>query len=489
MQQLESKPSTGKSELVKDWQKGYESQPKEYEYWIEDIEGEIPPNLEGTLFRNGPGLLDVNGSPYRHPFDGDGMVCAFSFKDGRCHFRNKFVKTKAYLEEQKAGKILYRGFGTQKPGGWLANIFDLNFKNAANTNVIYWGNHLLTMWEGGLPYGLNPTNLETIGLDNYDGILANGQPFSAHPRIIKSQDTNDKIMVGFGVKNGLSSTITIWEIDQKGKLLQSYEHNIPGFAFLHDCVVTPNYCIFFQNPFEFKSLPFLLGLTSGDLALKFRSDLPTKIIVIERHGDHKMHILETDPFFVFHHANAWEQDGEIYVESVCYDSFPELEPGKNFLEIDNILFPKGELWRFTLNLEQKKVAYKLVESRAVEFPIINSNYTGLPYRYLYVNTTENSEGGGPLQAIMKIDWETGAKQISSFAPRGFVSEPTFIPDPNGQNEDEGWLLTFVYDASEHRSFLAILSAKDLTQPPLAKLHLKHHIPHGFHGNWTSQYFL
>lgn len=49
-----------------DWKKGYESQLKETDYWIENIEGEIPPELNGTLFRNGPGLSDVNGQAIAH---------------------------------------------------------------------------------------------------------------------------------------------------------------------------------------------------------------------------------------------------------------------------------------------------------------------------------------------------------------------------------------------------------------------------------------
>lgn len=94
---------------LKDWQKGYESQPNEYDYWIDDLEGEIPEGLSGTLFRNGPGLLDVNGQRLHHPFDGDGMIARIAFADGRAHFRNRFVRTKGYVEEQQAGRILYRG--------------------------------------------------------------------------------------------------------------------------------------------------------------------------------------------------------------------------------------------------------------------------------------------------------------------------------------------------------------------------------------------
>ena len=102
----------------REWQKGYDSQPNEYAYWIDDIDGEIPLELRGTLFRNGPGLLEIHGTPVQHPFDGDGMICAIAFDQGRAYFQNRFVRTEAFVKEQTAGKMLYRGvFGTQKPGG------------------------------------------------------------------------------------------------------------------------------------------------------------------------------------------------------------------------------------------------------------------------------------------------------------------------------------------------------------------------------------
>ncbi len=49
---------TEKSFPVKDGARGFESQPNEYSYWIDEIEGVIPRNLQGTLFRNGAGLFD-----------------------------------------------------------------------------------------------------------------------------------------------------------------------------------------------------------------------------------------------------------------------------------------------------------------------------------------------------------------------------------------------------------------------------------------------
>src|SRR4028118_794772 len=169
-----------------DWQRGYESQPNEFDYWIDDIEGEIPAGLQGTFFRNGPGLLEVNGQRIHHPFDGDGMICAIAISEGRAHFRNRFVHTEGYLAEQKAGKILHRGvFGTQKPGGWLANIFDVKLKSIANTNIIYWGEKLVALWEAAAPYRLDPRTLETLGLDTLDGIFQPGAGSASPPRNAK----------------------------------------------------------------------------------------------------------------------------------------------------------------------------------------------------------------------------------------------------------------------------------------------------------------
>jgi all-trans-8'-apo-beta-carotenal 15,15'-oxygenase len=65
------------------------------------------------------------------------------------------VRTTGFVSERKANKILYRGaFGTQKKGGALANIFDTNIKNVANTNALFWANRLFALWEGGLPHRL-----------------------------------------------------------------------------------------------------------------------------------------------------------------------------------------------------------------------------------------------------------------------------------------------------------------------------------------------
>ena len=475
-----------KSYTLKDWQGGYESLTEEYDYWIDDIEGEIPPELAGTLFRNGAGLLDINKERLHHPFDGDGMISRITFTNGRAHFRNRFVQTAGYLAEQKAGKILYRGvFGTQKPGGWLANIFDLKIKNIANTNVIYWGKKLLALWEAAEPYSLNPQTLETLGNEYFNGVLSKGEAFSAHPRI----DPNGTL-VNFAIKPGLSTTITIFELNTNGEITSKQNHSVPGFCFIHDFVITENYCIFFQNPVNFNPIPFALGISSAAQCIKFQKNQPTRIIIIPRKTQSEnVKVLETQAGFIFHHVNAFEVGNEIIIDSICYESLTEVEPNSDYRKTDFDTNSPPQLWRFNLNLSENKVQNQLIDPRPTEFPTIHPNYVGKSYRYLYSAAAHQSTVNAPLQAIFKVDLESGRKQLWSAAPRGFIGEPIFIPRPNSQTEDDGWLIALVYDAEHHRSDVVILDAQNLQKGAIAKLHLKHHIPYGLHGSFTQETFI
>jgi all-trans-8'-apo-beta-carotenal 15,15'-oxygenase len=474
-----------------DWQKGYRSLKQELSYPIDDIEGQIPLELEGTLFRNGPGLLDIGGHPIQHPFDGDGMVCAIAFSEGRAFFRNRFVRTEGYVAEQQAQKPMFRGvFGTQKPGGWLANIFDLKFKNIANTNVIFWGGKLLALWEAAEPHRLDPQTLETLGIDYLGGTLKPGDAFSAHPRVDPAcaLDNGAPCLVNFSIKPGLSTTITIYELDATGALVRKHSHSVPGFAFIHDFAITPNYCIFFQNPVSFNPLPVALGLKGAGECISLRQNQPTQIIVIPRHGTEPMRTLAVEAGFVFHHANAFEQDGMLYIDSISYADFPTVPKNESYLEVKFAALPPGQLWRFRLDLTKETVERELIEPRCCEFPALHPDHMGRPYRYMYIGAAHEPMGNAPLQAILKLDLETGARQLWSAAPRGFVGEPVFVPRPGSLQEDEGWVLVMVFNAERDRSELVILDARDLTRKPLATLRLKNHVPYGLHGSFTPGQF-
>lgn len=124
-------------------------------------------------------------------------------------------------------------------------------------------------------------------------------------------------------------------------------------------------------------------------------------------------------------------------------------------------------------------------SRCCEFPVVHPQQVGRPYRYVYMGAAHHSTGNAPLQAILKVDLESGTETLRSFAPHGFAGEPIFVPRPGGVAEDDGWLLCLIYKADLHRSELVILDAQDITAPAIATLKLKHHIPYPLHGSWAQ----
>ena len=54
----------------------------------------------------------------------------------------------------------------------------------------------------------------------------------------------------------------------------------------------------------------------------------------------------------------------------------------------------------------------------------------------------------------------------------------------GTREDEGWLMTYIYDAPSDRSELAIVDAS--TMRTAATIALPQRVPFGFHGNWVAE---
>src|SRR5437870_8621620 len=152
-----------RSMLVQDraatgWRLGFQTLETEIFEEVElRVEGRLPAELGGTLYRIGPSRHDVYGERYRHWFDGDGMVHALRLGGGQAHYRNRFVATKKKADEDAAGARLYSAFGTPATGRGLTRMRrSAPPKSAANTNVVFHHGKLLALWEGGRPWRLDP---------------------------------------------------------------------------------------------------------------------------------------------------------------------------------------------------------------------------------------------------------------------------------------------------------------------------------------------
>jgi all-trans-8'-apo-beta-carotenal 15,15'-oxygenase len=476
---------------------------------LQASKGTIPAELKGTLYRNGPGRLERGGQWVHHPFDGDGMITALRFEAGGVSLSNRFVRTEGWLAEEKAGKPLYRGvFGTQKPGGLLANAFDLRLKNIANTHVVKLGDQLLALWEASSPHALDPDSLETKGISLLDGVLKPGEAFSAHPRFDPGHHGEER-MVTFGVRSGPRSTIRLMEFatsgPRAGQLLSERSDSFGGFAFLHDFAITPNWAVFLQNAIAFNPLPFVLGQKGAAQCLASKPGGQAQFWLIPRDGGayagQPPRIVPAPEGFVFHHLNAWELNeagpdgfgGEVegpalVVESIFYADFPSIGPDTDFRTIDFDLIPEGLLERCTIDLNSGTLRTERLSERCCEFAMVNPRREGLFSRYGWMAVAERETGNDPLQAIKKLDLISGERKVWSAAPRGFVSEPVMVPRPipvGGAEpaEDDGWVLCMVWNGARCGSDLVILDAASLEELAVVELPLA--IPYGLHGSFVE----
>lgn len=469
---------------------GYETLFDESSYWIDSrkVVGEIPAGLEGTLFLNCPGRNKIGDQQFGHWFDGDGMISAVTVRGGRVHYKNRYVRTPKFVNETAAQKILYRGVGTQIPGGFLKNMFRAP-GNAANTSVILHAGKLLALWEGGKPWELDPTTLETVGEYTYEGGLSASQPFSAHPRV----DPRTGELYNFGVFGVPKPKLHFYKIDASGTMVANKSQYVGDYSMCHDFAITEKYAVFILCPaFMRTPFKFLFGLRSIFESIEFDGNEKTKVVVLDLATAKVVREYEFDCFFGFHLGNAREEGEQLSVDALCVDSMNVMgglsdvfmERGDDF----DFLANGASFNRLTLNLatgESRKA--NIPGSIAGEFPSWNPNFTGRDNRYTWLGTI--IENGTPygFNALQKIDHQTGELKVHDFGEGRFTSEANFIPARDGAAEDEGYLISIVYNQACKRSEVVILDAHDMQQE-LAVIPLEHHVPFGFHGGFYRETF-
>ncbi len=459
------------------WSAGFESLAQEHDYAVEDIDGHVPEGLEGTLFRNGSGRNALAGRWFAHWFDGDGMVQTIRFDRGNLRYANRYVATDNYRDETRAQRVVHRGFGKMKPGGVLANALRQP-ANVSNTSVVMDSGRLLSLWEGGPPYELDPKSLETRGVANFGGAL---KAFSAHPKI----DPGSGELFNFGIDYGARTTLTPYRL-RHGTLTKLPAVTLPYPLMNHDFVLTENHLVFCLGPILVKPLKMILGLASFDGALHWEPGKPTLILLVARDGRSPPRWIETDAFFQFHFANGYEEQGAIVLDLARYPDY--LTIGQALRSYWRSSWPANGMASFVrlrIDLASGKVASQgFATGSANEFPRINPAWTAKPYRYAYLACNPLDRAEGLQQQLAKVDLQSGAVSLHSFGANEYIGEPVFIPT-GGAAEDDGVIVTLAFDAMTKRSSIVGLDARDVAARPLFSARLKHHVPYSLHGFFAA----
>ena len=456
--------------------------PVEGELTLEElpVQGELPRDLNGTYVRNGPNAARAPKRSY-HWFDGDGMLHAISFRDGRASYRSRWVRTEGFRAEAEAERALWPGYmdppdPDAPPGsgsdGWL--------KDSANTDVVFHAGSLLALWyQCGTPYRVDATTLEPLGIETFQGTLP--RRVSAHAKV--DERTGELIFFDYATE---PPYIAYYVASPDGKVVHSVPIEVPGPRLPHDMAITEHYSILMDLPLFWD--PELLR--RGVHKVRFFDDLPSRFAILPRHGGaDQVRWFEASPAYIYHVVNAWEEGDEIVMDACrTLDPCPSSDPTDGplarmmaFLRLQARL----ERWRF--NLRTGETREEVLDDRNMEFPSTRSELLGRPTHFSY-HMSIAPERALLFDGLVKYDARSGRSESFAFGPGCYGSEAPFAPSSDaGEDgpEDEGYVLSYVTDASDGRSEVLVLDARNLAAGPLARVSLPTRVPLGFHACWVQ----
>lgn len=416
------------------------------------VTGTIPPDLAGRLLRIGPNPLPNENAAAYHWFTGPGMVHGVRLRDGRAQwYRRRWVRSDRVCDF----------FGWPPLAGPRHGMGD----NTANTNVIGLGGRTFAIVEaGGLPVELS-FDLETVERSDLAGTLAGA--FTAHPK----RDP---------VTGELHAITYYWEwdhvrhvvVDRDGRVRRSVEIPLPGKPMVHDCALTERYVLVFDLPVTFD---IDLAMSEAFFPYKWNPEHPARVGLLPRDGGaDQIRWVAVEPCYVFHPLNAYDlPDGRVVVDVVRHPRMfasDLLGPNEGAPTLD----------RWTLDPVTGHAREERLDDHGVEFPRHDERRVGRRHRFGYAATFDALRHGPAL----KYDLERGVTEVHDYGHERATLEPVFVPRTPDAAEDDGWIMSYVYDGASGRSDVVILHAQDFAGDPVATIHLPARVPFGFHGNWV-----
>jgi all-trans-8'-apo-beta-carotenal 15,15'-oxygenase len=248
-----------------------------------------------------------------------------------------------------------------------------------------------------------------------------------------------------------------------------------------------------------KSPAQVLSLTTGPATLHFvprcdssrpRLSIP---LPVDDHSDANLHV-----------CNAYE-DGETIVMDIIRSK--EIPPSRQ-AKVGSLKWPWGQtlreyqslaskksLWRYTVNLKSQKVEKTLLCDNHCAFGTINPAKSTLAHRYIYMNVGALGEETAPPQGIARFDCTT--RQMQSWMPQTyeFCGEPMYAPRQSSEQqpastatthaEDDGYILSVLFNGKTEQSEIIIFQADKIAQGPITRIPLGMAIPHGYFGCFSA----
>lgn len=447
---------------------------------VEVVQGEVPPELDGTYYRV---AADRQWAPLTEgdfPFNWDGMVSMFRFSRGHVDFRCRYVRTPRFLAEREVRGALfgaYRNPFTDDP-----SVAGLS-RGLANTNVFWHAGRLLASKEDSAPIELDPDTLETIGEYNFGGQLTS-QTATAHPKV--DPETGEMVFFGYAARGETTPDIAYYEADPNGKITHEAWIVAPYSSMIHDWAVTKNFVIFPIIPMTSD----LERLKQGGSHFAWDGSKDVYLGVLPRKGTpDQVRWYRGTNRFASHIMNAYDDGRRIYIdtpvgETSAFPFFPDVS-GAPFDPVKAL----GRLSRWTIDTANGN---GFTETRltdvAGEFPRVDDRWETRSYGYGFMAVTDvpgEPRPGAGFRWVGAIDLATNTMLTHYVGDGCSVGEPIFVPVHEDAGHTEGYVLAVVGRQERMHSDLLILDPQKLDGEPVATLTLPIRLGFGLHGNWVT----
>ncbi|KAI4187846.1 MAG: hypothetical protein L6R41_002541 [Letrouitia leprolyta] len=330
---------------------------------------------------------------------------------------------------------------------------------------------------------------------------------------------------------------------------------VPGIAsakMMHDFGVSQAHTIIMDLPLTLDPL----NLAKNRHVIEYHPKGRSRFGVFPRYRPQDIQWFETNPCCIFHTANSWTTtirdpsgSGTPRVNMLCC----RLNSAALVYSAGNMTAPKSmydvppelqeeeqcRLYYYEFQLSSKGSTSTILNQWALsaipfEFPVLRDDVSMSAAKYIYGCSVSGTTFGAALgravkiNSLVKIDVEAliargkrnpptpikgcvDTREMDAILasndsqdpikvfhmPDGhYTQEARFVPRKDGTSEDDGWLLTYVFDEStqltaegeakeDARSELWIIDAKSMAMV-VAKVRLPQRVPYGFHGNWVPE---
>ncbi|XP_066594753.1 carotenoid isomerooxygenase isoform X2 [Prorops nasuta] len=311
------------------------------------VTGTIPHWLQGTLFRNGPGNLNVGNYTFKHLFDSSALLHRFHISGGNVTYQNRFVQTDVYKRNKAAQRIVVSEFGTAAIPDPCKTIFQRitaifkmkeNMSDNSNITIYPFGDEFYTFTETPVIHRIDPVSLETKNKVNVSKFV-NIVNHTSHPHIMSDGTVYNLGMsltlhgptyniIRFApnpkVKTQNNEEKKESSMFQQARIMASVSARWPlNPSYMHTFGITENYFIIVEQPLSISLVKTITGCINEQpmfSSFNWNEKENTLIHVVSRKTGKLERRFNAEAFFFLHIINQFETACGDYVmlDICCY---------------------------------------------------------------------------------------------------------------------------------------------------------------------------